>query len=488
MRIGIIAALHESNTFASQPTTLNRFRADLLVDGENVRQAMDGGHHEVSGFFDVLDADSVDAVPILAARAVPAGPIDDEAQRELTARILSGIEQQKPLDGILFAAHGAAVSNSIKDLDGFWIERIRETLPDIPFIVTLDAHANLSQKMVENCTAIVAYRTNPHLDQRERGREAARLMLRTLRQEIHPTMAAAFPNMAISIQKQCTSDPHLSWLYEMADAQLLQDGVLSNSILLGFPYADVAEMGTSALVVTDSDPQLARELAQNIADTLWQRRSDFSGGLVDIESALDEAESKAGTIGLLDMGDNVGGGSAADGTELVAALIRRNMRNGFACIFDPEAVEQCRAAGIANRMRIPIGGKTDRLHGDPLELDVRAVAFFDGKFSEPQPMHGGISEFDQGETAIVTTDHELTLMLTSRRMVPFSLRQLTSCGIRPESFRYLVIKGVNAPIAAYRNVCQHFVHVNTRGSTCADMTTFTYCNRRPVMFPFENLT
>lgn len=485
MRIGIIATLHESNTFSVQPTTLSRFQADLLVEGAGVRSAMEGGHHEVSGFLDVLDTASVEVVPILAARAVPAGPITEEAQREITSRLLEGIEKQQPLDGVLFAAHGAAVSESIDDLDGYWIQRIRESLAAIPLVVTLDAHANLSPRMVENCTAIVGYRTNPHLDQRERGREAARLLLATLRKEKRPTMSAAFPRMAVSIQKQCTSDPHWRPLYQLADSQLAREDVISNSILLGFPYADVAEMGTSVIVVTDSNPQLAQKLSQEIADALWQRRASLDGGLLGVEDALDEAENTSGTVGLLDMGDNVGGGSAADGTELVAAMLRRNMCDAFVCMFDPAAVKQCEAAGLGKKLQVSVGGKTDRLHGQPLDLEIQPIGFFDGKFSENQPRHGGISEFDQGQTAVVTTSTGMTMMLTSRRMVPFSLQQLTSCQLRPAAFRYLVIKGVNAPIAAYREVCDRFIRVNTGGSTCADMTKLNFQKRRREMFPFE---
>src|SRR5690606_28921463 len=98
----------------------------------------------------------------------------------------------------------------------------------------------------------------------------------------------------------------------------------------------------------------------------------------------------------------------------------------------------------------------------------------DGKFRESQVRHGGFSEFDQGPTAVAVTNHGLTVMLTSRRMVPFSLQQLISCGLDPSSFHILVAKGVNAPVAAYAEVCQHFIRVNTLGSTCADMTRLPF--------------
>ena len=115
----------------------------------------------------------------------------------------------------------------------------------MPIIATLDPHANLSREMVDACDALIAYRTNPHLDQQARGLEAAALMARALRGQVRPRLAAAFPPLAINIERQQTSEPHCRPLYELADAMLRQPGVLSNSILLGFPYSDVAEMGSA---------------------------------------------------------------------------------------------------------------------------------------------------------------------------------------------------------------------------------------------------
>jgi microcystin degradation protein MlrC len=86
---------------------------------------------------------------------------------------------------------------------------------------------------------------------------------------------------------------------------------------------------------------------------------------------------------------------------------------------------------------------------------------------------------------VIRTDDGLTVMLTTRRMPPFSLRQLTSHGIAPEQFQILVAKGANAPIAAYKEVCKHFIRVNTPGVTTADIEKLTYKNRRRPMFPWE---
>jgi len=497
MRIGIVALLHESNTFVQQPTTLDRFREDMFLSGDEIRRSLTDSHHEIGGFLSELEAnEQAEAYPLVAYRATPAGAITAEAFEFLCESLLDSVSNAPSLDGLLVAVHGAAVSESHLDADGFWLTELRSTVgTDVPIIATLDSHANLSRKMVASCDGMIAYRTNPHLDQRARGRDAARMMIATLRDEIRPTMAAAFPPIAINIERQCTSDTHWQPLYQMADEQLRDVGTLSNSILLGFPYADVPEMGAATIAVTNNDPSQAEQLASKLATGIWEARAAMRGDMININEALDQcaslierrASEKSKRVCLLDMGDNVGGGSAGDGTTLVRELLVRGMGPSFACLCDPDVVVACTQVGAGRRLAIVVGGKTDDQHGPPIKMQGIVQSFHSGRFSEDQPRHGGIVDFDQGPTVIVkTVQGDLTLMLTTRRMVPFSLRQLTSCGVDPGQFAIIVAKGVNAPIAAYREVCDAFIRVNTIGSTCADLTQLTFSQRRRPLFPFED--
>ena len=123
--------------------------------------------------------------------------------------------------------------------------------------------------------------------------------------------------------------------------------------------------------------------------------------------------------------------------------------------------------------------------GDPLVGEFTVVSLHAGKFHETKARHGGWTDFDMGRTAVVRSERGMTVMLTTHRTAPFSLEQLRSCDLDPSAFRILVAKGVNAPIAAYQEVCEHFLRVNTPGVTTADMTRLTFHHRRRPMFPFE---
>jgi microcystin degradation protein MlrC len=491
-RIGIAALLHESNTFLSTPTTESHFRADLWLEGSAMVEKLSSTQHELGGFFQQLipeqQAGRVALVPLVALRATPAGAIHAATWELLEETLLKAIRKSPKLDGLLLAAHGAAVSQEYPDADGRWLSLMRNHVgADTPIVTTIDPHANLSKTMVDAVDALIAYRTNPHLDQKDRGIEAAKLLLRSLDHQIQPKMAAAFPAMAIPIDRQGTDEPHWKAVQELAASQRSMDRVLSNSLILGFPYADVAEMGSATLAVTDGDQPLAQKLADELADSLWQHRNGFRSQLVSIEQAMDEANCHPKhRFCLLDMGDNVGGGSAGDGTYLIGPVISRAKHPTFACLYDPEAVDRCRDKGDGGVIALSVGGKTDRLHGPKLNVEVTIQSLHDGRFEETQIRHGGIRNFDQGPSAVVRCNNsKVTLLLTSKRIVPFSLQQLRSCGLDPSSFQTLVAKGVHAPLAAYREVCDRSIRVNTPGSTCADIKELDLGHRRRPLFPIE---
>ena len=486
MRVGIVALQHETNTFIAEPTGIDAFRGGLLATGAAFREAVEDSNHELAGFFAGLDEAGVAAVPLFGARAMPYGLVSGPAYAELKRRLLDEVRAQLPLDGLLLAPHGAGVGETAADLDGDWLQAVRALVgPRVPIVATGDPHANLSPRMAAVVDAIIAYRTNPHVDQLERGLEAARLLTGRLRGRVAPRMAAVFPPLGISIDKQCTDEAPLAPLMERIEAVRQRPEILTASLWLGFPYADVPEMGAAVTVVADGDAAAAQREAAGIALALWEMREELQVDLPKVPDAVERAQGLPPPVCLLDVGDNVGGGSAGDGTALAAELQRRGDRKAFVCIYDPESVAAAEAAGVGTIRSFRIGGKTDRLHGDTLVLECRVLDLFDGRFYEPEVRHGGVQHYDQGRTALVESDRGVTFMLTSKRVAPVSIHQLTDFGIDPASFGCIVAKGVNAPLAAYREVCPSFIRVDTPGSTAAAMTGFHFRHRRRPMYPFE---
>jgi microcystin degradation protein MlrC len=309
-----------------------------------------------------------------------------------------------------------------------------------------------------------------------------------MRGDVRPVMAAAFPPMAIGIAQQATAELPCAALCARAEGLRRVPGILSVNIVLGFPYADVLEMGSAVVAVTDGDEELAGRTANQLADAMWNDRhalNSTESNSTSIDAAIDAALAAKPPVCLLDMGDNVGGGSPGDGTWLAHALHARGVADSIVVICAPNAVEMAAAAGAGSRITVTISGRSGLSSGGPLRANLTVQGLYDGRFCESGATHGGFTEFNQGPSAVFSDDDGFCILATSRRMVPFSLAQLTSCRLDPGKFRIIVAKGVNAPIAAYSKVCRTFIRVDTPGPTTADMTRLTYKQRRRPLFPFE---
>jgi microcystin degradation protein MlrC len=220
MRVGIISLVHESNTFLPAPTTIELFRRGSLLFGDDIRRTFESAQHEISGFFEGLARHDVEAVPIFYASALPSGVITRQACDQLMEMMFDAVTRAGSMDAYLVAPHGANAGEgeAYRNLDGHWLTRLRQhARADVPVIAVMDPHVNLSRRMVSATTAIITYRTNPHLDQKQRGLEAAELLVRTLRGEVRPTQAAAFPPMIMNIERQNTEEAHCQRLYGLAE-------------------------------------------------------------------------------------------------------------------------------------------------------------------------------------------------------------------------------------------------------------------------------
>ena len=484
-RVGIAGFLHESNTFLSTRTRREHFEQASFTTGEGVLGRWSGSSHELGGIIEGLQQEGIETIPLVATYAVPSGTIETAAFEWIAGELLQRLDER--LDGLVIALHGATVAADFPDADGELLERVRHHLGSAaPVIATLDLHANISPRMARHADALVCYRSNPHLDQQARGQEAARLMVGTLRGEIRPVQAIETPPLLIPIASQHTTEPPARLLYEDIETVLGWPGILSASAAMGFYYADVAENGASFVAVADGDAALARRAAQWLADRAWQRRREFLIELPDAAQAVRLAAAASdGPIVLLDVGDNVGGGSPADSTILFREVLRQGVANALVILYDPEAVQQCVQAGVRNSVRCRVGGKTDKSHGEPVEIEGTVRSISDGRFIETQVRHGGWGINDQGLTAVVETGADHTVVLTSYRMAPMSLEQILSLGIKPERKKILIVKGVIAPRAAYGPVAARMIAVDTPGATAADPAHFDYQHRRKPLFPLE---
>jgi microcystin degradation protein MlrC len=489
IRIATAGFQHESNTFSSIPASLDLWqRAGILEDAESIRAEYATSQSTLAGFFAAAAEDpGIELVPLFFTRLMPMGAMTAQATTFIFDRIIAALRARGPWDAVLLPLHGAAVSASFPDADGELVRRVREAVgPTVPIGVALDMHANIAQQLVANADIVTVYQTNPHIDAAEQALQCARLTVRAARGQIRPCSALEMPPLLVNILCQGTDDAPMKGLLQLARTQARRPGVLSVSVVEGYPYADVAEMGMSFLAITDGEPELARDVARQLASAAWAMRAALNQGATGIDDALLRAQAApAGPVVLFDVGDNVGGGSPGDSTHILHAARRLGVGRLLQAVCDPDVVRMAQQAGVGGRIDTAVGGKSDALHGRPFPIEATVTALSDGRYEEPGPTHGGFRFFNDGPSCALRTVDGYTLVLTSRSAGSSSLQQFRVLGIEPLDMRIIVAKGVHSPRPAMEPIARQLVWVATPGVTTADLSTFTYRNRRVPLYPLE---
>ncbi len=494
-RVAVLGLIHESNSFSHVITGFDAFSFEAgggYVTGEDLWEhtAVGGSFasHEISG---LLRGASkwAEAVPILFAEALPSGPVSADALQRLWKEAEQRLTAAGPFDGVLASTHGAAVGRSHLDFDGEWLRRIRQLVgPSVPVVGTLDCHANVSPLMVDSVDAFFAYRTNPHIDHRETGERGADLLRRMLVDGLRPRQALVQLPLILAIDRQASADePCASWL-AMGRDLCKSPGVIECNLLLGYPWADVPEMGVSVHVVGGEGVDV-EAIAQAWAEAIWQDRERARSQATDVEAAIDRLLSKPGTVGLLDLGDNVGAGSYGDSTFLAHALRRRQVGPTFINLADAECLQRLADVATGEQVDLQIGGRLGGgVDGGPLSVRGIYRGTFDGCWTDKEPLHGGRHRYDEGPLAIVEEPEGLLVQVSHRPLFPASRGQITCCGLELASFRAIVLKGVNAPVTAYKPLCRELIACDTPGVTAAGLQHFNFGRRRRPLFPLEHVT
>lgn len=493
MRIAVASIMHESNTFAVHPTTLADFgvqRGQALID--RYRPTF----HEVAGFIAGADEYDFELHPLLAASATPAGAVTSEAFESLVGELLEQLQAALPqIDGLLLALHGAMVADNFPQADGEIVRRVRQLVgPEFPVVVTHDYHGNVPEQLVRDATALIIYKTCPHIDQPERGLQAAELIVRTIRGEVKPVSAIVKPEVLFNIAFHNTSKPPMQPIMQAAIDLEQQPGILAASIAAGYQYADVPAMGPSIVVVADGDAALAQREAERLGNLMWAARDDLIPHIATPAEAVRMAMAATQTpVSLFELGDNIGGGSAGDATILLKELIDQDAEGWVVSIYDPEAVETCARAGIGAPVSLQVGGKTDAMHGPTLPIEGRVRTLHDGSYEETERRHGGGRYFNQGLTAVVAVPGRGEpnrrgglLLLNSKRTPPMSIHQITCAGIVPQQQRILVAKGAVAPRAAYEPVSAQIIEVDTAGATAISRPPAQFHRARKTFYEWRS--
>lgn len=493
--IGIGGIVHETNTFNPKKTTLADFETGIggskgTLRGQEILTLSANANNTTAGFIEGARKHGLELYPTVVAGPQTIGMVLDTAFNQLTEELITGLKKAPKLDGILLFLHGTMVAESYPHADAEVVRRVRKAFGDkIPLIVVHDFHANVSEEIVKLTTILITYKECPHLDAKDRGVDAARLMAGVVSGRIKPVQHIVKPPMLLNILFHNTYTAPLKPVTDASKAaEKANPKVLIASIPGGYQYADIPAMGPSVIVVTDNDPALARSEAERLGNLLWGVRNQLvfkaPGAAEAVKMAMNNGKFP---VALMDAGDNIGGGSAGDSTYVLSELIKQKADGWVVAISDPNAVRGAIKAGVGGDFDMPVGGKTDNLHGDSVRIKGRVRGIYDGKWVEHAVRHGGGRYWDMGVSAVIelegsSIDSPKLILLTPKRVIPFSIGQLTSVGILPEQMKILVAKGTVAPRAAYEPVSARIITVDSGGVTGMNPKRFQYKQVRPGLF------
>lgn len=485
MRIVTGTISHETNVLSNIATDLEQFRRRRLLYGEEVFEYHRDTKTPVGGLMDGCTRHGFELIPTVFASATPSGTITAEAFDTLLGQILEGIEGAREFDGVAMHLHGAGVAENHDDIEGHILAEVRKVIGDKPLVSTFDLHANHTRLTVESADVLIGYDTYPHVDGYERGVEAIDVIARLLDGSLVPTKAFRQPPMMPALQAQFTGKYPMSRLIEEAHRMEGKEAVETVTVAAGFPWSDFEDVGLSFIVTTNDDQALADRLADELQELAWGMRRDFLVKPVPVKDALRRVKAATGGPYILaDIGDNPGGGAPEDGTVVLRAILEEGLEGGvLAVIWDPEAVEKASASGLGTKVTVKLGGKTDDLHGKPLEVTGTVKTLTDGKWIVKGPMGTG-SESDMGETAVLLVGGN-EVIVTSKRLQPMDLELYRSLGIEPTERKFIVVKSSVHYRAAHEPIAEEVIELDTPGLTSPRLAGFGFKKLRRPIFPLD---
>lgn len=487
MRLVLAMMKHETNTFSPIVTDWARFEEWGAHVGAAVPAAFEHTRMPLAAYMKLAAEYGAEIVTPMAAEAMPSGPVEEETYEHMAGAICDAI--RAGCDGALLDLHGAMVPAHGFDGEGMLLARIREIAPDLPIAVTCDLHCNLTPAMVDNATAIIGYKTYPHMDLYEVAEQIGRVVLEGMAGRASPVMAWGQAGVLSQTLCQGSDDEPMRTLIGMAREAENRPGVLAATIFGGFALADIPDAGTSVVVVTDGDRALAEAVRDELLQAAWDAREKFVYRHRPIAEALTEAKAhENGPMILLDHADNCGSGGTQDVMGVIDAVNEAGLEDVVvAAVWDPEAVQEMQHVGIGHEVTLELGGKTAMPaigeQGRPLRLTGRVKTLSDGRWVVRGPMYTGVA-VDMGPSAVFETGG-LKIVVVSHHHEPWDVGVFTSLGIQPEHHRYILLKSRIHYRAGFAALDHNTLTLDGTGVTMSDNSRLTYRHVRRPIYPLD---
>lgn len=489
MHMFLAALAHETNSFSPIPTTLRAFEEGILY------RPRDGGARRAEalgfpgyGFLLDVAAEHADTVTCgLCAWAQPGGPVARGVYEALRDELLAQLAAAGPVDAVFLVLHGAMIAHGYPDCEGDLLERVRALVgPGVAVGALLDLHATLTPRMLASGAVLVACKEYPHTDYLARTRELHGILARMSAQTCRP---AALMRKVPMLGVFGTGEGPVRALVDEAQRRERAPGILSISLIHGFPWSDTADTGAAVLVVFeagDAAAVRARDAAAALARAFFGLRAVGAHGARGVAAAVDAALAArdGGLVVLADSSDNPGGGAAGDSTWVLRELLDRGVRDAaLGMLWDPLAVQLAIDAGVGAELPLRIGGKVGADSGMP--VDVRATV---AAVRRDARQHGLAGRFTEalGDAVALRCDG-IDVVLNTRRQQVFSPECFTELGIDLAARRLVVVKSTRHFRACFDPIAATTIVCDAPGALNSDLARLPYVHLTRPIWPLDPL-
>jgi microcystin degradation protein MlrC len=414
------------------------------------------------------------------AFAAPAGITTTVAYETLRDEILGQLRNALPVDIVALGMHGAMVAEGYDDCEGDLLLSIRQLVgPDVAVGVEIDLHGHLSARMLNNATAIVAFKEYPHVDYLERARELLDILAAARRGTVRPRMVA-FDCSMIGLY-HTSSEPMRSFLEEVRALEG-RAGILSISVIHSFPWADVPDQGTKILVIAaEGSEERGKQIAESLGRRLYALRGRTTPRFLNWSEALEQCvQANTQPAVIADTADNPGGGAPGDATFGLREIMSRGLRDvAIGPFYDPMAVRIAFEAGQGSLVNLRIGGKLGVSSGQPVDVRARVERLV----RNAQQTFVGQSE-PLGDAACVHFDG-IRIVLTSLRCQAFGADLFTNLGVEPAACSIIVVKSAHHFQHSFARLGAPILYVADRGALTTDFRSLKLKNVKRPLWPLQ---
>ena len=474
IRIGVASFAMETCTFCPRETGIAEFEHyGPPYEGDAVLQQGAGTRGFVHAARSYRDVDVIGAYAVRDPLGGSMGSwVTRQAFDHYVSEMIDRLSRIRDLDAIYLPLHGAMAVQGIARPEAELVRRIKAELGDIPIAVTLDLHANEDEELAKHADIVLIVKRFPHYDFNLMGERAARLLIGTVRGEYDPTIEVRRPNIAFATVYGGTHQGVPRDMMERARRWENKHLDVHVSVAMGFPFADVPDMGMSVFVQTNGDRELAAQIADDMNDYILANRESFEYDIPKLIPGIDEGlgyvQAGLKPVVLANLSDRLG-----DATHILQELIRRQQSNFVvATISDKAAIETIkRDKRVGDEIEIAVGGHTTELAGDP--VTIRGTVAYIGSYA----LEGGV----ESDLVALSFGDNNWLLLTPTRYQVTTRSILDRAGVPVESMDIFVVKSRNHFRRGFMEtgLAKKAVVIDAPGHGPADIGQLPYKNLPP---------